>query len=149
VSATMDVNNPLRLGDQLSLTLMRTMDPNNTTLGQMSYQLPFRNPRNRLLLGASRNGYDLAGTSTLITLRGISSNAMIGYERVLTRSRNRNWYFQTDFTRKRGETRRTISISPEAVQSQDDIAALGMQLRFDRIIAESNVIESGFLRFDH
>ena len=69
---------------------------------------------------------------------------MLGYERALVRGRNLNWYFQTDFTRKRGET-----LFGTNRISQDDLAVLGMMLRYDRIIASSNVIESGFLRVDH
>lgn len=149
VSATMSMNNPLGLGDQLGVTLMRTLNPDNTTLGQLNYRLPFRNPRNRLVFDASRNAFDIAGNTTLIQLRGISETASLGWERVLTRSRNRNWYFQTDFARKRGETLRRIGTSPETVQGRDDLAVLGLQVRFDRIVAESNVIASGFLRLDH
>lgn len=142
-SVTADVNNPLRRGDQLSLTAMKTVNPDNTTLWQANYRLPLSNPRNRILFDASRNAFDITGAAAA-NLSGLSTSAMLGYERVLTRGRNRNWYFQTDFARKRGET----FLNETSIVGQDDLAVVGVQLRYDRIIAASNVIESGFLRFD-
>lgn len=144
LAVTMDLNNPLRRGDQLRFTAMKTYDPDNTTLGQLTYRLPLNDPRNRILFDASRNAFDIAGATAAANLSGLSTSAQIGYERVLIRSRNLNWYFQTDFARKRGET-----FQDEVnVVGQDDLAVLGAQLRYDRIIAASNVIESGFVRFD-
>ena len=148
-SVTTDLNNPLRRGDQLSFTAMKTVNPDNTTLGQLSYQLPLANPRNRIVFDASRNAFDIAGATAAANLSGLSTNAMIGYERVLTRGRNLNWYFQTDFARKRGETfQYNATAGQDDLVGQDDVAALGVQLRYDRIIATANVIESGFIRFD-
>ncbi|MEX0899474.1 MAG: ShlB/FhaC/HecB family hemolysin secretion/activation protein [Gammaproteobacteria bacterium] len=141
---TVDYNNPVRRGDQLSVTAMKTMNPDNTTLGQLNYRFPLRDPRNRLLFDASRNAFDISGGTTA-NLSGLSTSASIGYERVLTRGRNRNWYFQTDFARKRGES----FLDEVDVIGQDDLAVLGFQVRYDRIVAASNVIESGFLRLDH
>src|SRR5690606_30291293 len=105
--------------------------------GHFNYRMPLRDPRNRVLFDVSRNTYDITSgvTSTTGGLNGLATNGMLGYERALTRGRNLNWYFQTDFSRKRGET--LFGTSPV---NQDDLAVLGAMLRYDRIIARANVI---------
>lgn len=143
VAVMLDTNNLFGRGDTATLTMMRTYSPRNTTLGQFTYRLPLDDPRNKVILDLTRNAFDITSEQFGSDFGGLSTNAMIGYERAFARGRHFNGYGQFDFTRKRGESTQLGTLF-----SRDDLAVVGLQGRWDRIIAESNALVSGYIRLD-
>lgn len=144
LAVTVDTNNLVGRGDVASLTAMRTFEPDNTTLGHLNYRLPLEDPRNRLIVDVQRNAFDVATPLfPALNLAGLSTSANLGFERAYARGRQFNLYGQVDFARKRGESSQLGN-----VVNRDDAAVVGVQFRWDRIIAASNVLESGFVRLD-
>ncbi|MCA1799533.1 MAG: hypothetical protein LC632_08770 [Xanthomonadaceae bacterium] len=143
-AGTVEAFNLLGRGDTASLTAMQTFEPQNTTLGQFTYRLPLDDPRNRLILDLQRNAFDVTGDLFPPgQVTGLSTTGSLMFERAFARGRQFNAYGQFDFARKRGEVTQFGNLA-----SVDDLAVLGFQIRWDRIIAESNSLASGFLRVD-
>lgn len=143
-AGTVDMFNLVGRGDTATLTAMQTFEPRNTTLGQFTYRLPLDDPRNRLILDLQRNAFDVTGDLFEPgTVGGLSTTGSLAFERAFARGRQFNAYGQFDFARKRGEVTQFGNLA-----SLDELAVFGMQVRWDRIIAESNSLVSGFLRID-
>ncbi len=138
------VNNPLGVGDSLNLNLMRTYRPKNTLLGSLSYSAPVLYPETRLKLDLSRNAFDISSPQLQgVDLGGLSESATLGVEHAFLRSRQASVYGQFDIARKVGETDQSGNVF-----NRDELAVLGLQVRYDLIDAEANAIESGFVRVD-
>ena len=138
------VNNPLGVGDRLGLNLMRTYRPNNTLLGSLSYTAPVFYPETKLKLDLSRNAFDVSSPLLQgVGLGGLSESVTLGVEHAFLRSRQASVYGQLDIARKVGETSQA-----GRVFNRDELAVLGLQVRYDLIDAEANAIESGFVRVD-
>jgi len=84
-----EVNNPLGIGDQLSLSGVAT-DKSLLKYGKVGYSLPLNNDGLRLAASYSEAAYDVAGAFVALGLSGQSSVSEIAVQYPLTRSRGRN-----------------------------------------------------------
>lgn len=90
-------NSPVGYGDKLSLGLMHTSSPDNSTYGSISYRVPVYNEKNYLSVSASRNQY-ITGeeAGSLLDISGTTNINTLSYEYILKRSRKRSEFFKFD-----------------------------------------------------
>ena len=82
-------NAPVGYGDKVSLGVMRTSSPDNTTYGSINYRIPVYDEKNYLYVSTSKNQYVLEKESSTspVDLTGSSSVSKITYEKVFERTR--------------------------------------------------------------
>ncbi len=88
-------HNPLRIGDQLLLGGLATVDPTNSLYGQARYRLPLFTSRTQLSFGVTNNQFVLdEGASQALgglDVDGDSTIYDVTLEQHLVRGRRRNW----------------------------------------------------------
>lgn len=90
-------NTPTGFGDQLTLGLMQTSAPDNTTYGSLSYRLPVYNERNYAYVSFSNNQYIIDNSDTFFFgLTGTTEVTKISYEHILKRTRKYSKSFRID-----------------------------------------------------
>jgi len=110
-------NTPVGLGDKISIGLMQTSSPDNSTYGSLSYRIPVYNEKNHLFVSASTNQYVLdntqqngSGVLDEIDVSGTTRISKISYEYKLSRTRKRSSFFRFDIQNSVSEVDSNSSI---------------------------------------
>ncbi len=87
--ASLDINNPLGIGDQLNVRGMAT-DKRLMRYQKLGYSLPVNHDGLRFTASVSEVRYDVSGVFAALGLDGLAKNAEVGLLFPLVRSRGRN-----------------------------------------------------------
>ncbi|MDA8363267.1 MAG: hypothetical protein M0Z84_05460 [Gammaproteobacteria bacterium] len=136
------INNPTGIGDQLTLSALRTFNPDNGNYGSVSYVRPLMIPS--LLIGGSvsRDSFLVGQQLALLNIVGEADIARIYLREAFVRSILFNFNAQLSFTRERGVTRQH-----DAILSQDDLSVVRATLSFNNIDTRFNGIDQGSLTY--
>ena len=90
--AGVDINNPLGIGDQLTVRGLMT-DKRLMKYGKLGYSLPLNSDGLRLTAGVSEVRYDVAGVFAALGLDGLARSSELGlqYSAVRSRGSNETW----------------------------------------------------------
>jgi len=90
-------NNSIGYGDKLSIGLMHTSSPDNSTYGSLSYRIPVINEKNYLTVSSSRNQYILDNDKGgLLDVSGTTKINTLSYEYITRRTRKTSSFFKFD-----------------------------------------------------
>ena len=142
--AVVDValNNATGVGDRLSGTVIRQVNPANSNFGEIRYERPFWTPG--LLLGAawSRNPFNVGAELATSELSGESTNLELYADRAMIRGRAANVWGRVGWRRTEEITK--LTRSPVGL---DQLSYLFGELRFDSIDSEARAINVGSVGF--
>ncbi|CAH0990304.1 hypothetical protein SIN8267_00396 [Sinobacterium norvegicum] len=89
--AIADIMNLTGQGDSLSIGYLKSVDPLNSDLGQLSYSYPIWGTRTRLNLSADYNEFTVESEeSDLYEIEGVNSSYVFGVSHKFIRSRSKN-----------------------------------------------------------
>jgi hemolysin activation/secretion protein len=134
------LNNPFGVGDRLSGTYVKQLNPANASFGQVRYERPFWTPG--LMVGASfsRNPFLVGAEVRDQRISGASTSAEVYADRALIRSRELNLFGRVGVRR----TQETTAIAKTPI-GLDEISYLFGDLRFDSIDSENRAINAATL----
>ncbi len=93
-------NNPLNAIDKLSVSLSKTIDPNNGAYAALNYERHAFGPDNIFGIGASKNNYSLGAALEPFGIKGTTTLAQVYWRHTFQRSRSFNSYGLLQFSRK-------------------------------------------------
>ena len=98
-------NTPVGYGDKVSLGIMRTSSPDNTTYGSINYRIPIYDEKNYLYVSTSKNQYILEKESSTspVDLTGNSLVSKITYEKIFERTRRRSNFMRIELQNSQSE----------------------------------------------
>lgn len=138
-------NNPTGQGDNLDLSLLQAVAPENTTFGSLGYHLPFGWRGFGAILGVSRNAFraliDNAGTTT--EFEGTINTYEAGFDWNFKRSRLLNGRAALLYARKASE----LSGIGNTSITDDVLKVAALTLSGDRIDTRFKGLDLGSLRF--
>jgi len=134
------LNNATGAGDRLSGTVVKQVNPSNSTFGEVRYERPFWTPG--MVLGAafSRNPFLVGAEVRSTRIGGSSTTAEFYADRAMIRSREANVFGRVGLRRTQENT--DIAKTPIGL---DELAYLYGNLRFDQIDAENSAINAATL----
>lgn len=97
-------NNTTGRADRLSLSLLRTLDPNNTTYGSVQYRCPLPEPDWRLGLSWQRTKFSVGQAFNVLGVWSQTDIATLSLDHPITRGRASSSYARMDLSRKQAAT---------------------------------------------
>lgn len=141
LDAGLDINNPLGIGDQLSIRGIKT-EHNLLTYGRIGYSLPVSGNGARLSGAYSNVNYDVAGPFAALGISGEVSTTELTLTHPYVRSRARNLVFGIGL-RRTDATQRTLG-----VQTSDtsitllNLSTLGSWVHQDSALTNASLVFS-------
>ncbi len=139
-----DINNPLFAADKLSVTLQQAFWPRRNFYGSFNYEIPAFAPDWSIGGGFNRNGFTVGKQLADQHISGVTEAKDIYLSSRLIRGRTTNLRAKLDLVRKTAQTRQQ-----SVLQSEDNLAYLGLELSYDTINKESQSLIAATVRLDH
>lgn len=131
-------NNPAKISDQLSLALLQSTSPDNSTYGLLGYRLPVWNSQLFAEISFSTNQFAIdqsGGTATTIDQLGINGETQqteLVFDYALLRSREQSWWIYLSFN------------TTETVLDSDVFGNLGLddEIRNTRLSGQFDILNT-------
>jgi len=134
--ADLSLNNPLGVGDRLSVSGLLAWDPANARYGSAEYVLPVGGPDHLLGVRFARNGFKLGGNLTALGIEGDSLEGELFLRWQLNRSRNGGRYGRLGLGLKHAGVGAPID-------REDDLTVLNLEWGFERGIGRTGGVRNG------
>ncbi|MFK8016444.1 MAG: ShlB/FhaC/HecB family hemolysin secretion/activation protein [Gammaproteobacteria bacterium] len=144
--ASVDWNSPLGLGDQLTVSTLKSWDPDNGNYGAIGYLLPFFSPGTYLDFGFVENSFRVGrrGSALDSGISGDTTVANVGLISKLKRGRNANITSAVNVLSKRATVEDTAN---DRVNARDKLTLLDLNLSFDFVDTRFRGLNSGAIGF--
>jgi hemolysin activation/secretion protein len=137
-------NNMTGAGDQLSGTVLKTLNPSEATFGGIDYMRPILGPEYKFGIGVSRNVYDITGALSSLDLSGTTDRAYVNLRHSFIRGREKNLYGLVELNHQDGEVQQA-----GAQFAEDKITVGVLELGFDTVDKQYSGINQGSVRYSH
>lgn len=124
VSAALDVNSPLGLGDLFSLSALHS-EGNNLNNGRAAYSLPLGTNGLRAELAASKTTYALGGDYADLDATGTAHTVETTFSYPLQRSRNDSWWISLNMATR--YMKDEIQVVNQTTPKRANVATLALQ----------------------
>lgn len=135
-------NTPAGFGDKLSLGLMRTSSPDNSTYGSITYRAPIFNERNYLKAAYSRNQYILDSgetTSSIADIDGATTVSSLSYENIIKRTRKRSSFFKFEFA----DSQSKVDSDKQLFRKDDNVNSYTFSYNYDLLSDKGKSVNNG------
>lgn len=139
------VLNPLTLGDELYLSLLRTFDPSNTTYGAFRYKSFLGHPRWRGAIGMSSNDFfsiPLTEGASELRVEGESVVSDLALSYIFRRSRVSNYSASLEFQNIKSELTNFFNGDP-AAPTEEEVENARLRFNFDILNERSRRLHIG------
>jgi hemolysin activation/secretion protein len=137
-------NNPAGYADRMTIGVMQTSEPDNTTYGSLSYRAPVGNEKNYLSISHSNNQYAIDSTSssglTGYGLNGVTTVSRLSYEHVIKRTRKNSTSFKLNYQESNSEDTSPESLSFAHIFRSD---ATQLSYQYDLLSEEQRHLNNG------
>ncbi len=135
-------NNPLNAIDRLSVSLSKTIDPNNGVYAAVNYERHAFGPNNIFGIGASKNNYSLGAELEPFGIKGTTTLAQVYWRHAFQRSRLLNSYALFQLSRKSAKLNVT-----EGEDRADELTVASIETGFDWASSTRRHLISGRIQY--
>jgi hemolysin activation/secretion protein len=138
--ASLTWNNPTGNGDELNITALQTFDPEDSTYGALSYEIPVYKPGYSAGFSINTNNYEVSQSASPFIDGETTIGTVFGRYQFI-RSRVLNAYSELSFSRKKAD------IDVIGFPSEDDLSVFSIALGFDNVDSRFQGINEGSVRY--
>lgn len=136
-------NTPAGYGDKLSLGLMRTSSPDNSTYGSISYRFPVYNEKNYIYVSTSTNQYVIeSDQNNILDLTGTTKINQISYENILQRTRKNSSFLRYELQNSVSD----VDSDKQLFRSNDKVDALIFSYNYDFLSDSGKSVNNGQIK---
>lgn len=135
-------NTPVGYGDKLSLGIMRTSSPDNTTYGSINYRIPIYDEKNYFYVSTSKNQYVLEKESSTspVDLTGNSVVSKITFEKMFERTRKRSSFMRIEVQNSQSEVR---SDETKTFETDSNVDSITFSYNYDYLSDAGKSVNNG------
>lgn len=139
-------NNPAGYGDKLTIGIMQTSEPDNTTYGSLLYRTPLANEKNYLYLSHSNNQYAIDSSSGSALsgygINGTTTVSKISYEYILKRTRKNSSSLRLNYLQSD-----SIDTSPQSLAYEEQHKSNSAQIsyQYDLLSEQDRHLNNGIV----